>query len=236
MKYLVSLLLGLIFGAGLFVAGFYFNPFVGQSVLSPLAVSDAEMSSLSYSAVVTDSIMFTNDGESISQPHPYKIAELWEPAVKDSQVLVTSLTDSRGMPAGIGIKMSSPSEKSSLFHSKILVNSVWHLYVPGRGTLGIDQTEGYWAYLRDIVIPAWRSSSDSWRGSWSRNMTVGPGALGTARVTGLGGEFDGLQSEAVESLNARAYSILQGPISMSGMLYIAVADESPVQHEAQATE
>ena len=57
-------------------------------------------------------------------------------------------------------------------------------------------------------------------------MTVGPGELGTARVTGLGGEFDGLQSEGVESLNARAYSVLQGPVSMSGMLMMAISDDS----------
>jgi hypothetical protein len=236
MKYVISLLLGLVFGTALFAAGFYFNPFVGQAKLSPLAVSDAAMSNLSYSVVVADSIMFTNDGESISRPHPNKITELWEPTIKDSQILVTSLTDSRGLPAGIGIKMSSPSERSRLFSSEILVNSVWHLYLPGRGTLAIDQTESYWAYLRDIVIPAWRSSSDSWRGSWSRNMTVGPGALGTARVTGLGGEFDGLQSEAVESLNARAYSVLQGPVSMSGSLNVAISDESALLEETVSAE
>ena len=226
MKYIISLGVGLICGVILFFAGFYFNPFVGRATLSPLSVSDSEMSILSYSAVISDSVLFTNDGNFIGQLHPEKIAKLWEPAIEDSQLLVTSLIDSRGMPAGIGIKMSTPSEKSRLFKSEILVDSVWHLYLPGRGTLAMNQTESYWPYLRDIVIPAWRSSSDSWRGSWGRDMTVGPGALGTARITGLGGEFDGLQSEAVESLNARAYSILQGPVSMSGMLTIAISDES----------
>ena len=226
MKYVISLFVGLIFGALLFSAAFYYNPFVGRTVLSPLAVSDSKKSVLSYSAVISDSVLFTNDGKSISHLHPNKVAKLWEPAIKDSQLLVTSLIDSRGMPAGIGIKMSTPSEKSRLFKSEILVDSIWHLYLPGRGTLAINQTESYWSYLRDIVIPAWRSSSDSWRGSWSRDMTTGPGALGTARVTGLGGEFDGLQSEAVESLNARAYSMMQGPVSMSGMLTIAISDES----------
>jgi hypothetical protein len=225
-KYVVSLFVGLMFGVVLFSAAFFYNPFVGRTVLSPLVVSESEISILSYSAVITDSVLFTNDGKSISHPHPNKVAKLWEPAIKDSQLLVTSLMDSRGMPAGIGIKMSTPSEKSRLFKSEILVDSVWHLYLPGRGTLAINQTESYWPYLRDIVIPAWRSSSDSWRGSWSRDMTAGPGDLGTARVTGLGGEFDGLQSEAVESLNARAYSVLQGPVSMSGMLTIAISDES----------
>jgi len=229
MKYAISLIFGLVCGAVLFAAGFYYNPFVGQSTLSALSVSEVELSSLSYSSVVGDSILFTNDGESISRPYPNKVAELWEPTLVDSQLLVTSLLDSRGMPAGIGIKMSSPSEESNLYGAEILVNSVWHLYIPGRGTLAIDQTENYWSYLRDIVIPAWQSSSDSWRGSWSRNTTVGPGQLGTARVTGLGGEFDGLQSEAVESLNARAYSVLQGPVSMSGMLMMAISDDTDVR-------
>jgi hypothetical protein len=226
MKYVLSLVVGMVFGVALVAAGFYYNPFVGGATLSPLAVSESKMSVLSYSAVTSNSILFTNDGESISQPYPNKVAELWEPAIKETQLLVTSLMDIRGMPAGIGIKMSSPSDRTRLVKSEILVNSVWHLYLPGRGTLAIDQTESYWSYLRDIVIPAWRSSSDSWRGSWSRNMTVGPGSLGTARVTGLGGAFDGLQSEAVESLNARAYSVLQGPVSMSGMLTIAIPDKS----------
>jgi hypothetical protein len=225
-KYVISLFVGLIFGVVMFSLAFYYNPFVGRTALSPLAVSESELSILSYSAVISDSVLLTNDGKSIGHPHPSKVAKLWEPAIEDSQLLVTSLTDSRGMPAGIGIKMSTWSEKSRLFKSEVLVNSVWHLYLPGRGTLAINQTESYWPYLRDIVIPAWRSSSDSWRGSWSRDMTAGPGDLGTARVTGLGGEFDGLQSEAVESLNARAYSILQGPVSMSGMLTIAISDES----------
>jgi len=226
MKYLVSLLIGLLCGVALFVIGLYYNPVYGVSTLSPLAVSDSNVDSYSYSAVVSDAILFTNDGESISQPRPNKVAELWEPTINQTQLLVTSLTDSRGRPAGIGIKMSSASESSRLISGHVLVNSVWHLYMPGRGTLAIDQTENYFAYLRDIVIPAWRSSSDSWRGSWSRNMSIGPGALGTARVIGLGGEFDGLQSEAVESLNARAYSVLQGPVSMTGTLNIALAGQS----------
>ena len=36
-------------------------------------------------------------------------------------------------------------------------------------------------------------------------MTVGPSALGTARAFGLSGSFDGVEGEAVESMNARAY-------------------------------
>jgi hypothetical protein len=86
----------------------------------------------------------------------------------------------------------------------------------------VDQIENFWSYLREIVVPARWSSGDSWRGTFFRIMTQGPGALGTARVTGGSGKFDGMSSEAVESLTARAYSALDGPVSMSGSLTMTV--------------
>lgn len=226
MKYAIALVVGIVFGVLAFFVGFYNNPFVGRAELSPLAVSESGLNNLSYSAVSAKSIIFTNDGESISAPHPGKVAELWEPTVNKSELIVTSLIDSRGILAGIGVKMSTPSETTRLIDSKVIVDSVWHVYLPGRGTLAVYQQENWFAYLRDIVVPARRSSSDSWRGTWSRNMTVGPGALGTAVVSGMGGSFDGMQSEAVESLNARAYSSLQGPVQMTGTLSVIIPTES----------
>jgi hypothetical protein len=136
--------------------------------------------------------------------------------------MVTLLENARGEPVGLGIKFSSKSEQSSLISSRALVNSAWHIYVPGRGTLLVDQVENYWSYLRDIVVPARWSSGDSWKGSFFRIMTQGPGALGTGRVSGGSGEFAGMSSEAVESLTARAYSSVLGPVSMDGNLTITL--------------
>lgn len=222
MKYAIAFVLGLAFGVLAVGVGFYYNPFVGRSELSPLAISEEGVNNFSYSLVASDSIMFTNDGESVTSPYPEKAAKLLEPTIIDSELRVTGLTDSRGQPAGIGIKMSTPSQSTRLLDSKIIYDSVWHLYLPGRGTLAIYQQEDYWSYLRDIVIPARISSSDSWRGSWIRNMTIGPGALGTGRVDGLSGNFAGLKSEAVESINAKAYSSLQGPAQMTGLLSVII--------------
>jgi hypothetical protein len=86
----------------------------------------------------------------------------------------------------------------------------------------IDQVENYWSYLREIVVPARWSSGDNWMGSYFRIVTQGPGALGTGRVTGGNGKFAGMSSEAVESLTARAYSAIEGPVSMSGSLTITI--------------
>ena len=222
MKYAISLVIGMIVGLTLFVLGLYFNPFVGNPSVSPLAVSDLDLVDLSYSLVASDSIVFTNDGESHIKPHPAKVLQLWEPTVNRTRGFVTVLTDSRGEPAGLGVKFSSDSEDTALIEGVVLVNSVWHIYLPEHGTFLVDQTENFWPYLHDIVIPARLSSGDNWRGSWHGIMSVGPGALGTARVTANTGPFAGTEAEAVESITARAYSANTGPVGMSGSLTIAL--------------
>jgi hypothetical protein len=222
MKYAISLVIGMIVGLTLFVLGLYFNPFVGNPSVSPLAVSDLDLVDLSYSLVASDSIVFTNDGESHIKPHPAKVLQLWEPTVNRTRGFVTVLTDSRGQPAGLGIKFSSDSEATAIIDGEVMVNSAWHIYLPEHGTFLVDQTENYWPYVRDIVIPARVSSGDNWRGSWHGIISAGPGALGTARVTAGNGPYVGAEAEAVESITARAYSSLTGPVGMSGNLTLAL--------------
>jgi hypothetical protein len=222
MKYAIALVAGALLGAVLFVAGMFFNPFAEQLMVSPLAVSSDEHLAFTYTAVPGEGILYTDHGESIVKPHPDRVAELWEPAIVDTRVAVILLNDSRGQIAGLGIKFSTDSEQTALINSKVLVNSAWHIYVPGEGTLLVDQIENYWSYLRDIVVPARWSSGDNWKGAFFRIMTQGPGALGTARVTGSNGNFAGMSSEAVESLTARAYSATLGPVSIDGGLTITL--------------
>ena len=76
--------------------------------------------------------------------------------------------------------------------------------------------------IRDILIPARLSAGDSWRGTFHRIMTSGPGSLGTARVTGGSGLFGGRTSESVESLTARGYSVQSGPVAMEGSLAVVL--------------
>jgi hypothetical protein len=222
MKYVISLVIGMFIGIVLFVLGLYYNPFIGNPNVSPLAVSDLDLVDLSYSLVPSDSILFTNDGNSHVKPHPAKVLKLIEPTVSESRVLVTLLANGRGEPVGLGIKFSSNSEETTLINGRALVHSVWHIYLPDRGTFLVDQTENFWPYLRDIVIPARLSSGDNWRGSWHGLMSIGPGALGTARVTANTGPFVGTEAEAVESLTARGYSAIEGPLGMTGNLTIAL--------------
>ena len=141
MKHVISLLGGMFVGVALFVLGLYYNPFVGIPSVSPLAISDLDLIDLSYSLVPSDSIAFTNDGESHIKTHPVKVLELWEPAIKRTRGIVTILANSRGEPAGLGVKFSSDSEETALIDGDVLVNSVWHIYLPEHGTFFVDQTE-----------------------------------------------------------------------------------------------
>lgn len=227
MKYVVVFTAGAIVGMALFLVLLYANPFAGAQTVSPLAVSDQQLMDYTFSAVPADSIAFTNNGKSRVKPHPVKIAELWEPAIRRTRIFVAILSDSRGAPAGIGVKFSSDSERTSLLNSKALIDSVWHVYLPESGTLFIDQTENLWGYICSIVLPARWNSADSWRGSWFGITTVGPGALGTARVTGGSGRYADITTEAVESWRAKAYSALNGPVAMTGSLTIALSEYSP---------
>lgn len=224
MKYVIALFLGLITGVAAAIALVYFNPFLAQQSLSPLSVSERQQFTLNYSAVATDAIVFTNDGDERMHPHPVKVLQLWEKPIRLTDTLVTVLRDSRNEPTGIGIKFSSQSEDTRLLNGEALVDSAWYVFLPGRGSLLIEQTENYWPYLRDIVIPAHWSSGDSWRGNWFGIMTSGPGALGTARVHGGSGEFEGFESEAIETFAARAYSTEIGPVAIEGQLTIEIPE------------
>jgi len=190
--------------------------------VSPLAVTDQRIIELSFSGVPADALLYTDHGESWVEPHPDRVAELWEPAVADTRLTVTMLEDVRGKVAGLGIKFLTASEATNVINGDVLADSIWHVYLPGQGTFMIDQTENYWTYIRDVVVPARWSSGDSWRGSFHGILTSGPGSLGTARVSGGSGLFANLSSEAVESVTARAYSAVTGPVSMTGSLAIAL--------------
>jgi hypothetical protein len=225
MKYIVTLIVGMLTGAALFALGLAYNPFVGEVAISPLAEADSQTVTLSYSAVASDSVMFTNDGESRISPFPEKVQQLWEAPIRQTDTMVTVLTDSQNQVAGMGIKMASAGESTRLLEGKALVNSVWYVYLPGQGSLFVEQTENYWGYLRDIVLPAYKSSAGIWKGTWTGKITAGPGASGTARVVGGSGKFDGLELLGVESLSVRTWRVSGGPLAADGRLTIELPDD-----------
>ena len=225
MKYVVALLLGIAAGAALFGLILVYNPFMAERNVSPLAVADADAITLTFSPVPDETIAYTNDGESLHTPYPSKVQQLWEAPVAQTSVLVIPMRDARGDPAGLGIKFGSRSESTRLLHGDAIQDSAWYLYLPEHGSLFIHQSENYWSFLRDVAFPAWRNSSNNWRGGWFDDTTAGPGALRTAAATGSSGKLRGLEMEAVESLSVQAFSTELGLISAQGRLVIAMPED-----------
>jgi hypothetical protein len=220
MKHVIALVLGLLVGALLFVLGMTYNPFVVDRSLSPLAVTDEEVMTLNFSAVPAQSILFTNAGDLPVKPSPAKVQQLWEETIRQSSVMAVVMRDARNQTAGLGIKFSSLSEGTRLLNGEALVNSTWYVFLPDRGSLFIEQSENYWDVLREVYIPAYRNSAKSWKGNWIGDITIGPGVLGTAIVTGGAGSLRGTTMQSSESLSISAYSIEDGPVSAEGRLLI----------------
>ena len=234
MKYLIALLLGVLTGAAIFAAGLLYNPFIADRGLSPLSVTDAEVITLNFAPVPSESIIYTNDGESFQAPYPEKVLQLWEAPIRMTSAMVTVMRDARNRAAGIGVKFTSNSESTRLLNGEAIVDSIWYVYLPEHGSLFMQQTENYFPFIREVVFPAWRSSANSWRGIWLGDLTAGPGALGTAAVSGGSGRVEGLSMEGVESMTVQAYSADTGIVSADGRLIIEMpyalvdTDEEPV--------
>ena len=136
-KYLLALAGGFVSGMVIIAIMVFYNPMVESNILSPLSVTENEVVRLSYSVAAEDTLLYTNNGESQIEPSPAKVLQLWEPTIVSTTATVNLLEDSRGRPAGIGVKFSSHSDKTSILNGKALANSVWHIYLPGRGSVFI---------------------------------------------------------------------------------------------------
>ena len=226
MKYVVTLILGLIIGAAIFAVGIVYNPFTGDRVLSPLSVTDAQVIVLQFSPVPAESIVYTNNGESVPSPYPEKVPQLWEAPIRKTSAMATIMRDARNQPAGIGLKISSLSESTDLLRGKAIIDSIWYIYTPQHGSMFIQQTENYLPFVQEVAFPAWRSSANSWRGTWIGNTTSGPGALGTAAVSGGSGRVKGLDLDGVETLTVRAFSADTGFVAAEGQLLIELPELS----------
>ncbi len=224
MKYIIALVLGILAGVVLFAVGMLYNPFISDRGVSPLSVTDAEVITLNFSSVPSDSIVYTNDGESLQKPNPDKVLQLWEAPIRQTSAMVTIVRDGRNRAAGLGVKFASRSERTRLLHGDAIVDSVWYVYLPEHGSLFVQQTENYWSFLREVAFPAWRSSGNNWRGSWFGDLTAGPGVLGTAIVSGGSGRVKGLEMAGVESMSVRAFSAETGLVAADGRLVVEIPD------------
>ena len=108
------------------------------------------------------------------------------------------------------------------------------MYLPTQGSFFVEQTENYWHYWREVVVPAYRSSGDAWSGTWLGNTTAGPGALGTSKISGGTGIFAGREMLGVESLAIKTWRVEGGALSAEGQLLIELPSDAIEQELPEA--
>ena len=181
MNYAVSLLLGLVVGVALFgLTLMLYNPFIADRGISPLSVSSSELVALNYSAMYRPTQSLLHKRWRLVT----KTVSRKSPAVMGG----TNSQDQRDGDRNAGWAQSDGGHRhkilvffrtNELLKGDALVDSVWYVYLPERGSLFMQQSENYWPFLRDVGWPAFRSG-ENWKGSWIGDLTAGPGVLGTA--------------------------------------------------------
>lgn len=225
MKYVAALLAGILTGALLLVSLLYFNPLASRTAVSPLSVASGRQLQFVFGTSAPGAVATIGSGPTAAAPHPDSAQRLWEPAIEHTAILVAPLRTSRGLPAGVGVRFSTVAEEAGLLNGVYPVNSAWQLWLPEHGGAMVAQTENRYGLLRNVVVPAWLDSADSWRGTWIGIMTRGPNALGTGRLVGGSGSLAGVTGETVEALHVRAWSVDRGPVDAEGRLTLALPEE-----------
>ena len=221
------MLAGIFVGIFLFLQAIYLNPLTDRDSVSPLALSSHQMLELHFSTALDGKQLVPTQEKNRNVLSTYATAKFSEPTLRDTTVFLTILKNTTDHVAGLGIKMLSKSDTTSLIKGAAIANSVWHIYLPASGTIMIGQTENYWAYIRDIVIPAHLASDKSWQGTFHRITTTGPEPQGTANVSGGNGLFKNLTTSASESLTVAHYLAGTGPVTMEGNLKIVIPKKFP---------
>lgn len=216
MKYLLSLVLGLMLGVAAAGALLYFNPLTRRQ---ERAAPDADWV-LSYSLAGTDTWISTHDERLDLPVLPKGVPLLWETGIKGMLLAAMPLEDAGSDLSAAGTRISVPSTQTEFLRAGLLVDDFWLISVPGRGSIFVHAVNNQWPLLRDTVVKVnWLHRS--WSGPGEYGPTRGPEATG-AEVVGMTGEYAGARGRGRERLSLDSYS---GSLAeLSGELRLDVAD------------
>lgn len=210
MKYVMSLLFGLIFGVITAVAGIVFNPLtLGQS--EPLANSD-----MAFDYSMGESWIFTHSNRLNIPVVPKSSPLLFENGIRGSLMGSMPLNGEAGTASAAGTRISVPSSESELLRSGLLVDDYWLISVPGAGTVFMHAVNNQWPLVRDTVV--WVDLLNrKWSGTGQYDPTSGPAAAG-ARVVGMTGALKDFRGVGQEHMSVDSYAgslgTLQGRLTI----------------------
>jgi hypothetical protein len=216
MKYVVSLVFGLILGTGVALALLYFNPLT-QHQSAPL--SNPEQT-LAYKLTGADVWLSTHDDRIELPVVPKGVSLLYEDGIRGTWLSALGLTDKSLPGLAAATRISVPSRESELLRSGLLVEDFWLISVPGTGSMFVHAMSNQWPLLRDTVVNVdWLGRE--FNGPAAYDPTRGP-ASGNAEVFGLTGAYGGSEGRAREHLSLESYD--GGLAALSGQLAIRMVE------------
>jgi len=217
MKYVVSLLFGLILGAAVAAAALYFNPLT-RSQSTPFQNPER---TLEYKLAGSGVWLSTHDDRLDLPVVPRDVPLLYEDGIRGTWLSALALEDATE-PGTIGAsRISVPSPESELIRSGLLVEDFWLISVPGNGSLFVHAMNNQWPLLRDTVVKVDWLGRD-FGGPANYDPTRGP-ANGAAEVFGLTGSYRGLEGRAREHVTLQSYT--GGLSALSGKLALRMSDK-----------
>jgi hypothetical protein len=215
-KYVLSLVFGLVFGVAVAAVLIYFNPLtLGQSD----RLANAQWV-LDYQLGGGNIWLSTHDDRLEIPVVPIEAPLLWEGAIKGTILTAMPLAGSSGSASAVATRISVPSSKSEFLRSGLLVEDHWLITVPGSGTMFVHGINNHWPLVRDTLVTVDWLGRD-FRGPETYEPTLGP--VGShAEVFGLTGEFENARGRGHESVSLDSY---EGNLAaLSGQLMIEMSE------------
>ena len=214
MRHLLVALLGLLLGVAGGSAVIYYNPFTESSSSAPAPTDRV----LRYS--LPDQVLEFSLGEDARlMGQPVGEDALWEETIARAAVLGLTLDNDADQPAAVASRVMATSSATDLLLEGVLVRDYWLVTIPREGTLFVEADSNVWPFLKQALIPAWLLDRP-WQGPSDYWPTAGPGADGTALVTGTAGEFEGAEGSAIERYTVTAVNRQDRTIAARGELYL----------------
>ena len=215
MKYILTLISGLLLGALLGVATLYFNPLTGREAAGTGGAGDW---TLSYGSPVSGGLAFTHSGQSRLPIHPAGIPELWENTINKMLLSVFPVISADGQ-RGVASRLSVPSESTELLRRGLVVSDHWVITIPGEGSLFVDADNNLWPFFKRDVLPVWYLGR-AWSGPRSYSPTAGPGLGHYGIAQGATGRFAERIGSATERYHVSKFNTQRGADEFEAELFV----------------
>ncbi len=229
MKYILSLIVGLVCGLLLALAVIYYNPMTVERT-STLEAS----TTLRYALSADGTIASTHGGSLRLDLKPAEIAQLWEATISKAALNLLVMTNESLEPVAIASRMSKLSERTNVVSSGLILADSWLVTIPGQGSFIVEVENNLWPIVRDTLVDV-DLLKRPWIGHKFYEATVGPETNGTAAMTGATGAFRGTYGSAADVIELDDYAAGHGLDGLlHGALHLRIMTAASAENEPSA--